>query len=75
MVEASSNMFVTGPRVVKTVTHQKITSEELGGAQIQAPRSGGPAPADGEIADVRVAIGHTVKRGDVLIRFKANQQQ
>jgi propionyl-CoA carboxylase alpha chain len=37
--------------------------------------SGVPAPVDGEIADVRVAIGQVVERGDVLIRFEANQQQ
>jgi propionyl-CoA carboxylase beta chain len=40
MVRESSFMFVTGPSVVKTVTHQTITSEELGGAQIHAHRSG-----------------------------------
>jgi propionyl-CoA carboxylase beta chain len=40
MVEESSNMFVTGPSVVKTVTHQEISSEELGGAQIHAQKSG-----------------------------------
>ena len=32
MVEGSSYMFVTGPNVVKTVTHEEVTSEELGGA-------------------------------------------
>src|SRR6202049_3123670 len=30
MVERTSYMFVTGPNVVKTVTHEQITSEELG---------------------------------------------
>ncbi|MGI6656482.1 MAG: acyl-CoA carboxylase subunit beta [Desulfobulbus sp.] len=40
MVEDSSNMFVTGPSVVKTVTHQDITSEELGGAKVHAQKSG-----------------------------------
>lgn len=40
MVQDSSYMFVTGPSVVKTVTHQNITSEELGGAEIHATRSG-----------------------------------
>ena len=33
MVEGSSYMFVTGPNVVKTVTHEEVTSEELGGAK------------------------------------------
>ncbi len=40
MVQDSSYMFVTGPSVVKTVTHQEITSEELGGAGIHAQKSG-----------------------------------
>lgn len=40
MVQESSNMFVTGPSVVKTVTHQDITSEELGGALVHAQKSG-----------------------------------
>jgi propionyl-CoA carboxylase beta chain len=40
MVRESSYMFVTGPTVVKTVTHQEITSEDLGGAQIHAQKSG-----------------------------------
>ena len=40
MVRESSYMFVTGPSVVKTVTHQEISSEDLGGAQIHARKSG-----------------------------------
>jgi propionyl-CoA carboxylase beta chain len=40
MVRESSFMFVTGPSVVKTVTHQTITSEDLGGAEIHAQKSG-----------------------------------
>lgn len=40
MVEQSSYMFVTGPNVVKTVTHEEVTSEELGGAQTHATKSG-----------------------------------
>jgi len=40
MVEQSSYMFVTGPNVVKTVTHEEVTSEELGGAQTHASKSG-----------------------------------
>ena len=40
MVENSSNMFVTGPNVVKTVIHQDISSEELGGAQVHGTVSG-----------------------------------
>ncbi|MBP6624229.1 MAG: methylmalonyl-CoA carboxyltransferase, partial [Chitinophagaceae bacterium] len=40
MVENSSYMFVTGPNVVKTVTHEEVSSEELGGADTHASKSG-----------------------------------
>lgn len=40
MVEQTSYMFVTGPNVVKTVTHEDVSSEELGGAQAHASKSG-----------------------------------
>ena len=40
MVENTSYMFVTGPNVVKTVTHEVVTSEELGGASAHAIKSG-----------------------------------
>lgn len=40
MVEHTSYMFVTGPNVVKTVTHEDVTSEELGGAQAHGTKSG-----------------------------------
>ncbi|MRX45643.1 acyl-CoA carboxylase subunit beta [Pedobacter puniceum] len=40
MVENTSYMFVTGPNVVKTVTHEEVSSEELGGAQTHATKSG-----------------------------------
>ena len=40
MVENTSYMFVTGPNVVKTVTHEEVTAEELGGATTHATKSG-----------------------------------
>lgn len=40
MVENTSYMFVTGPNVVKTVTNEEVTSEELGGALTHATKSG-----------------------------------
>ena len=40
MVEDSSYMFVTGPNVVKTVTNETVTSEELGGASTHSTKSG-----------------------------------
>ncbi|MBI4534948.1 MAG: methylmalonyl-CoA carboxyltransferase, partial [Ignavibacteriae bacterium] len=40
MVKNTSYMFVTGPNVVKTVTHEEVTSDELGGAMTHASKSG-----------------------------------
>ncbi|MEL6141636.1 MAG: acyl-CoA carboxylase subunit beta [Bacteroidota bacterium] len=40
MVEGSSYMFVTGPNVVKTVTNEEVSAEELGGAHTHATKSG-----------------------------------
>ena len=40
MVEGTSYMFVTGPNVVKTVTNEEVTSEELGGASTHSTKSG-----------------------------------
>ena len=40
MVENTSYMFVTGPNVVKTVTHEEVSAEELGGASTHASKSG-----------------------------------
>ena len=40
MVRGSSYMFITGPEVVKTVTHEDVTFEELGGADVHAEVSG-----------------------------------
>ncbi|MCP4993073.1 MAG: acyl-CoA carboxylase subunit beta [Gammaproteobacteria bacterium] len=40
MVKDSSYMFVTGPDVVKTVTHEEVSAEELGGAMSHSSKSG-----------------------------------
>lgn len=40
MVENTSYMFITGPNVVKTVTHEQVTFEELGGASVHGAKSG-----------------------------------
>jgi len=39
MVENTSFMFVTGPNVVKTVTHENVTAEELGGATTHSTKA------------------------------------
>nr|BCX01212.1 MAG: methylmalonyl-CoA carboxyltransferase [Bacteroidota bacterium] len=40
MVRGTSYMYVTGPNVVKTVTHEEVTHEELGGADVHGTKSG-----------------------------------
>ena len=40
MVENTANMFITGPEVIRAVTHQDITPEDLGGAAVHSTRSG-----------------------------------
>jgi len=40
MVEKTSQMFITGPKVIETVTGEKISSEDLGGAQVHSTKSG-----------------------------------
>ena len=40
MAKSTSHMFVTGPNVVKTVTHEDVTMEDLGGAKTHAEKSG-----------------------------------
>ncbi len=40
MVKKTSHMFVTGPNVVKTVTHENVSFEDLGGAETHASKSG-----------------------------------
>jgi propionyl-CoA carboxylase beta chain len=40
MVKGTSYMFVTGPSVVKTVTHEEVSYDELGGALVHSARSG-----------------------------------
>lgn len=40
MVEQTSYMFVTGPNVVKTVTHEEVSAEDLGGASAHSTKSG-----------------------------------
>ncbi|HEY6957480.1 MAG TPA: acyl-CoA carboxylase subunit beta, partial [Candidatus Limnocylindria bacterium] len=51
MVRDTSYMFVTGPNVVKTVTHEDVTFDELGGADVHARKSGvAHFEADDEVA-------------------------
>ena len=40
MVKTNSYMFITGPDVIKTVTHEEVTKEDLGGAETHSGKSG-----------------------------------
>ncbi len=56
MVDGSSYMHITGPDVVKSVTHEEVTSEDLGGSGVHASKSG---VAHFTSTDDRSALAHT----------------
>ena len=64
MVEGTSYMFITGPDVIKTVTHEEVTKEELGGAHDARARRAAsahftaPDERDVHRADPRAALVH-----------------
>jgi propionyl-CoA carboxylase beta chain len=62
MVKNTSYMFVTGPNVVKTVTHENVTSEALGGASAHSSKSGvAHFSSDNDaqcLLDIRKLIGY-----------------
>lgn len=62
MVKGTSYMFVTGPNVVKTVTHEEVSFEQLGGAETHATKSGVAHRAFANEADcldgVRAVLGY-----------------
>lgn len=62
MVEKSSQMFITGPKVIETVTGEKISSEDLGGARVHSTKSGNAhfsAQSEEEVLkDVRRLLGY-----------------
>lgn len=57
MTKGSSYMFVTGPKVVKTVTGEEVTTEQLGGASVHASKSG-----------VAHFVSETEQEGILLVR-------
>jgi len=63
MVEDSSYMFVTGPDVVKTVTNEVVTAEELGGARTHTAKS---SVADAAFANDVEALAQTRRLVDFL---------
>ena len=63
MVKDTSYMFVTGPDVVKTVTNEEVTSEELGGASVHSTKS---SVADGAFENDVVAMSQVRRLIDYL---------
>ncbi|MEM8552001.1 MAG: acyl-CoA carboxylase subunit beta [Pseudomonadota bacterium] len=63
MVRGTSYMFVTGPDVVKTVTNETVTPEELGGASVHTTRS---SVADGAFDDDLEALTEVRRLIDIL---------
>ena len=58
MVQDTSHMFITGPDVIKTVTHEEVSKEDLGGAKTHASKSGVSHFA---VADEKAALA-TIRR-------------
>jgi acetyl-CoA carboxylase carboxyltransferase component len=62
MVQGNSYMFLTGPKVVKAVTHEDVTTEQLGGASVHMEKSGVAhftAPSDEEVLeDIRLLMSY-----------------
>jgi propionyl-CoA carboxylase beta chain len=77
MVEGTSYMFITGPDVIKAVTHEEVTKEDLGGANAHASKSGVShltAPDDKTcIAQVREMLSFMPSNNHEDPPFKATQ--
>ncbi len=58
MVKKTSHMFITGPDVVKTVTHEDVSMDDLGGAAIHASKSGVSHFTAEDEADCLASIRH-----------------
>ncbi len=68
MVEKSSQMFITGPKVIETVTGEQISSENLGGARVHNTKSGNAhfsAESEAEaLLQVRELLGYLPQNSD-----------
>ncbi len=60
MVQDSSHMFVTGPDVVKTVTNEVVTAEELGGAKVHTTRSSVADKAFANDVEALLSVRHLI---------------
>ncbi|WP_116115477.1 acyl-CoA carboxylase subunit beta [Austwickia chelonae] len=69
MVDGTANMFLTGPEIIRQVTGEEVTAEELGGASVHAARSG---VAQFVAADEQAAL-HLVK--DLLAHLPQNTHE
>ena len=74
MSRGTSNMFLTGPDVIRSVTHEEVTQEELGGARVQCAgwAHGGDddvvAPVRGGCEDVARLGRHATHQDGQLVR-------
>jgi propionyl-CoA carboxylase beta chain len=82
MVEKTSYMFVTGPNVVKTVTQENVTAEDLGGASAHSTKSGVTHFACANelqcIKDIRRLFGFIPQNCDEdppLVKYEAKQEE
>ena len=64
MVERTSYMYVTGPDVVKAVTHEEVSHEDLGGAQVHSSKSGVAHFVAKDDADEAQQIGEPEEQRD-----------
>jgi propionyl-CoA carboxylase beta chain len=78
MVKNTSYMFVTGPNVVKTVTHEEVTSEELGGASAHGVKSGVAHFAEENDAvclkNIRKLIGYIPQNCEEKVPMKPSKE-
>ena len=69
MVESNSYMFLTGPKVVKAVTHENVDTETLGGASVHTTKSGVAhlaAPNEEEAIEMLHSENNLVNMGLIL---------
>ena len=72
MVRRSSYMFVTGPDVVKSVTNEAVTQEELGGAEVHTKLSG---VAQGAFEDDVAALFRTAEEHRAMLEKQAAERE
>jgi len=75
MVKASSYMCITGPDVIKTVTHEDVTKEELGGAMTHDEKSGVAPCREGVLARLPHASRQVLNFSTSCVRYQGSSRQ